>query len=255
MAYQRPLALFTLLTFILVTYFYSPRTTSSSPYRYVCDLGAYTHLPYLPPIDDAPSSLLAAAAEYASSKGLQKTTYTHVSRINGQRGTYHTDCSCFVSYLLYTTGLTAHLQDVPKERNDTAVDPPMPRAQDYANFIYGLNSTHPRWKRIHRVSDLIPGDLITWSIPSRTTNTGHMMVVLADPITIPVSTNETWVHVADASSITHEWDSACHDGVCKRWGVGQGFVMLLERAGRIVGFKFRSGARERWWEVGVGRLL
>ncbi|KAI9091894.1 hypothetical protein DFS34DRAFT_653348 [Phlyctochytrium arcticum] len=265
---------------------------NSDDYRYYCNLSSYPPLPTLP-ISNNKSHNLFLAAQLASAPSAQggillNTSYTHISSINGKTGQIHTDCSCFISYLLNSVGLHDWFNDVPKEMNDPAVDPPMPRAVDFAKFFRSLEGSEGRWERVRRLQDMGPGDLIGWLIPNRVADTGHTLIAIGHPIsTLPPSSyflspdhhplmyqdlsssfprqvqmaKAAWIPVADSSRTRHELDSHCSDSSndlndmpCHRWGVGQGRILLLEVNNDIVAFQFHRNATVRFYDIGVARV-
>ncbi|KAI9008425.1 hypothetical protein BC832DRAFT_424625 [Gaertneriomyces semiglobifer] len=240
------------------------------------------------PADPKPSALLAHSAIQAATT-VTNTSYTHISDIDGSRGIYHTDCSCLVSYLLYSSGLTKWLDGIPKDAEDPAVNPPMPRAKEYARFAISLatlpdHQAQDRWTSVARLWDIEEGDIIAWEIPNypaQNKSTGHVLVVtnpslvtwrsnqrmihpledgeprIERSVLVPVNATAAWVSVVDASSTRHQWDSRCSGfphHPCMR-GVGQGFVLLSENAdGRIQAFLFREDATPRYYPIGIARL-
>ncbi|TPX58061.1 hypothetical protein PhCBS80983_g03381 [Powellomyces hirtus] len=225
------------------------------PYAYYCNLTEYPSLATADSLSSAASTLMNL---------LRVSSYTHVSHIDPVTGAFHTDCSCLVSYLLKSSGLSAHLEDVPRETNDPAVAPPMPRAKEYANFIAGLSkSGTPRWNAIDDIWRLQHGDLVAWEIPNwKETNrsTGHVVVVVEPPSTspfnatlIPVDSTSVWVSVLDASSVKHQWDSRCYILPC-RGGVGHGYIRLFgDAAGRPIAFQFHDEALVRHYSISIAR--
>ncbi|KAJ3180126.1 hypothetical protein HDU85_004129 [Gaertneriomyces sp. JEL0708] len=261
-------------------------------YRYSCNLTAFpvsarSSSPSLP-ADLEPSARLARSAIQAATT-VTNTSYTHISDIDGTRGIYHTDCSCLVSYLLDSSGLTKWLDDIPKDAEDAAVNPPMPRAKEFARFAISLatlpdHQARARWTSVPRLWDIQEGDIIAWEIPNyqaQSKSTGHVLVVTNPSLVtwrsnqrmiyplddgeprieksalVPVNATAAWVSVVDASSTRHQWDSRCSGfphHPCAR-GVGHGFVLLSENAdGHIQAFMFREDATPRYHPIGIARL-
>ncbi|KAJ3179906.1 hypothetical protein HDU87_002474 [Geranomyces variabilis] len=194
-----------------------------------------------------------------------------------------TDCSCLVSYLLVNSGLGRHFADVPKEEHDAAVQPPMPRAKEYAQFLTSVgkhwqqrrnDGDSPRWAAVESIWALQPGDLVAWEIPDWKAegkkSTGHVLVVVEPPplawaggrnATLIPAADQTsvWVSVLDSSSIAHQWDLRCAtDSTTPScvFGVGHSFIRLLgNAAGEPTAFQFRDGAAIRAYPISLARVI
>ncbi|KAI8593507.1 hypothetical protein BDZ88DRAFT_145022 [Geranomyces variabilis] len=250
------------------------------PYQYYCNLTEYPSM-LLEQRSPWPQDNLAAAALKLLSL-VQHTSYAHVSQIDPATGTFMTDCSCVVSYLLVNSGLGQHFADVPKEKHDTAVQPPMPRAKEYAQFLESLkkhgrggrDGDGARWTAVQSIWALQPGDLVAWVIPdwkAEGKSTGHVLVVVDPPpparaggrntTLIPADETSVWVSVLDSSSIAHQWDSRCDaaDSSGKKpcaFGVGHSFIRLLGDAmGEPKAFQFRDGAAVRAYPLSLARVI
>ncbi|KAJ1553104.1 hypothetical protein HK405_008939 [Cladochytrium tenue] len=281
----------------------------TSHWEYVCNVSAYPAIPadHWRNAAAVPAAVLADLAHYSSAPpGLAATLYTHASDIDGAAGRYHTDCSCYLSFLMHccSPALRAAWHRVAADPAPE-VRPPAPRAGNFFDLLaalpnydddgdrdvdggdaigLGAASDAPRdplWRRVERVRDLRPGDLVAWRVPGAPGNadTGHVTVVIdrrdegADgagfPAITPLNSTAFLVSVADASALRHEDDSRCGIGggggggggaatsppAC-RAGVGRGRIVLAAREddGRPLAFQFRLDSTPRYYPIAMGRL-
>ena len=175
------------------------------------------------------------------------STYSHKTHIAGT--TYDVDCSGFVDYVL------ARVQPAAFEEVRTATVK-RPLAKHYVDFFRQAapENRSGRWQRIERVSDLVAGDLLAWKRPAdlHSSNTGHVMVVLAPPRSRDKS---AWiVPIADSTASPHgKGDSRKAAGAT---GVGRGDVLVeVDAAGAPVAYVWSEGSRSRRHatEVAMGR--
>lgn len=145
-------------------------------------------------------------------QSVQRTSYTHSTRINERQGVYEFDCSAMAAYVLRRAAPRA-LATVNRGR---------PVAVDFYRTIVRAPANRPRggWLRVARVADARPGDVLAWPrprwFPSR--NTGHVAFVVSTPRPFR---GGYLVRIADATSIGHQDDS--RRGVT---GFGQGTILV-----------------------------
>jgi hypothetical protein len=147
---------------------------------------------------------------------LNKSTsyYSHTTYVNEATGTRRVDCSGFVDYILTRVMPDAYAK-VPHSGA-------RPLASDWYNYIVGRytsasTQSSVRWRKITRVADLKPGDLVMWLQPPTSTsnNTGHIMVVNNVPRAGRAAKSEMLVDVIDSTSTPHANDSrgTTHTGI------------------------------------------
>ena len=188
------------------------------------------------------------------------------------RGLYYTDCSCYISWLLHSSGLSEALSEIPVDPHPD-VRPPAPRARSFHSFLSSINdnNNNPYWESVGRVQDISPGDIVSWSVPGiGDTTTGHVMVSIPSPTSgcavERYNSTAYWVYVSDASSLRHDSDSRCvfnrdMDGSptyeCRR-GVGRGRILVSvfedQEAGTAKAFQFRLDSTPRYYHISIGRL-
>jgi hypothetical protein len=169
--------------------------------------------------------ILAAARE---------TTYSHHTHIDERTGRYDVDCSGFVGYLLRRAAPGAR-------RELVAATVHRPLARHFVELVERLPSRDARrWRRIERVADLRPGDLIAWLRPadSHSRDTGHVMVVAGLPAARRGGVD---VPIIDASALRHGRGDPRAAGAAS--GVGRGTIVLeTDPAGHPVAFRWAPGA-------------
>lgn len=156
-----------------------------------------------------------------------------------------TDCSGFVSYLLYSL-FPEHYKEINKVQHSG----PYPLSKNYADFFSGLDAENPSdgWIRIKNYRELKKGDIIAWRKPGRIKpgdGTGHVMIVIETPSAISSETvkGETIrylsIFVIDSSSIYHfkpEFYPPKTDQT-HRDGLGKGYIkLILDEADNVIGY-------------------
>ena len=153
-------------------------------------------------------------------KGLvSKTTYSHNVFIDGQKGIYYSNCSCFVSYIVNHISPEA-FQEIPK---DKCVKPPAARATKWASYFAdgaAAKGTSKFWEGIPFVKDAREGDVLSWGfsvdkkckIQEGHHDTGHVMIITSGPkgeapVTIDKDGKWAYLWVADASNVKHLKDT------------------------------------------------
>lgn len=180
---------------------------------------------------------------------LRDSEYTHGFRVDVERGIYHFDCSGMVHYVLGKASPIARAASRYGLKG-------RPLARDYYRVIARSPSDEPRagWRKIERVADIQPGDVIAWIKPrvlKKSTNTGHVAFAVLPPVAVPDSPGAYLLRVADASSLRHHDDT--REG---RNGFGMGTILLLtDDAGRPIEYGW-VGLRWRTFEtqIAIGRV-
>lgn len=132
------------------------------------------------------------------------TDYTSIPRVDEAAGRYDFDCSGFADWVLR--------RSTPAAANWVGAGlPHRPLARDFHSRISRIDEALPRhgWRRVRRVSDIRPGDVVAWVKPRevQSANTGHVVFALLPPEPIERGSNTYWVRVADATRLWHSADT------------------------------------------------
>lgn len=169
-----------------------------------------------------------------------------------------TDCSGLINALLERTG---HPQ---LERMRAVTRRDIPKARDYYRQIVAENG----FTRIAKIQDAQPGDLLVIGYPADSENTGHSMLIDAEPIrrTAPsapiIGGTVQWeVAVIDSTASPHgRRDSRYGNGAEKGNGAGRGVIRLYtDTEGHPVGHSWSLLASSRYQDeatkpLAIGRL-
>jgi hypothetical protein len=153
---------------------------------------------------------------------LMHSSYSHSTAVDEARGSYVFDCSGMASWVLRRGARKAHaavLYRVQKGR---------PLARDFYHHIARLSPDKEAygWRRVFRVADAVPGDVIAWLKPDvlRSPNTGHVAFLVEAPRPLDEVPNAFLVRIADASRYRHQDDTREESG---RTGYGVGTILVL----------------------------
>jgi hypothetical protein len=148
--------------------------------------------------------LTEAAHEFMT---MTATRYQHRNLENATAGTYFYDCVGFVTYALGQAAPTARTT-IMSTFSVRAGRVPSPGL--YVRLFNQLNGTQAGWAPVHRIADLLPGDVVAWSYDSASssnesgsdhTSRGHAFIVAAAPQ--PDGTNSYLVQVWDSTATPH----------------------------------------------------
>ena len=153
---------------------------------------------------------------------LRTAHYRHDTSVNVAQGRYDFDCSGMIAWVLARTAPTAHRATLAHSGGSR------PLAADYARHILRVaddNRAHDGWRRVARVEDARPGDILAWIKPRivRSNNTGHIGFVVGQPVRSSTVENGWLVRIADSSSYQHQDDS--REGT-NRTGFGRGTLLI-----------------------------
>ena len=140
------------------------------------------------------------------------TSYAHRTVIDESTGSYVTDCSGMLTWLLKRE-LPEHLSAIPNKRGRTH-----PLAADFQEaFVANVTG----WQRIMKVQDVHPGDVFAWRYqnPKPGKSTGHVVVIDSDAAL--VSENIFSVTIIDSTSAPHDDDTRTDSD-----GIGRGTIQL-----------------------------
>jgi hypothetical protein len=172
------------------------------------------------------------------------STYAHGTYVDERRGIYRFDCSGMVEWVLGQATPAARIGG-------------RPLARDYQRLIAAIppGSERRGWRRIPRVDDAAPGDLIAWRKPDivRSRNSGHVAFIVLPPQRVPGQAGAFLLRVADSSSLLHDDDTRVG-----RTGYGLGTILLVADpvSGAPIAYGW-SGLKWRTFEteIAIGRPL
>ncbi len=169
------------------------------------------------------------------SETLTSTAYRRQGiRVDERKGIYDFDCSGMVDWILQ--------KSAPLARSSSAAGlDHRPLASDFYRRIARAPVDRERggWKQVARLEDASPGDVIAWIKPPiiPSPNTGHVAVIVLDPVRLPGRDDAFLLRVADSTSLLHQDDTRAG-----RNGFGLGTILVLTDA---------SGAPTRYGWVGL----
>lgn len=150
---------------------------------------------------------------------LEDSEYTYGLFVNEKRGIYRFDCSGMAQWVLRRSAPTAAAAIAWKLDS-------RPLARDFQRRIARAPTDRARngWRRIARVGDALPGDVIAWLKPVeiQSPNTGHVAFVVLPPVLAPGYENAYLVRIADSTRLLHHDDT--REG---RSGFGFGTILVV----------------------------
>jgi hypothetical protein len=167
---------------------------------------------------------------------MRATAYTHKTTIEAEAGKFEFDCSGFVGYVLAQSQprALAELRAATKKR---------PLAKHFVAFFQNLPADSA-WRKVERVQDLAPGDMIAWLKPADvvTKNTGHVMIVRERPVRDERHPDVWSVQIIDSTAVPHgKGDSRKASGLT---GLGTGEVLLIvDERGVPIGYRWSRGTK------------
>jgi hypothetical protein len=171
--------------------------------------------------------------------------------IDEATGTYDVDCSGFVSLVLGNVA-PVHFGAIVDAEGDI-----WPRADELYEFL----ATSPTddstgWRRIDRLADSRPGDIIGWPLepvePGH--DTGHVLIVAGAPQ--PIDEDHIAVPTYDSSDVLHYDDSRRLPDGQPTTGVGSGTIHFrVDPDGKPTEFQFGPGDGCHKVPIAIGRLV
>jgi hypothetical protein len=168
----------------------------------------------------------SAAAEdllVRADEALNALTYTYYrfagTYFDDDDGVYKVDCSGYLNRMVED----AVPDDFDRLRDVRSTDDPT--AEDYYYLFRSISYGETRygWKRIKRVADLKPGDVMVWRYQEpETPSTGHSTIVVDLPKRDSRWSNVWRVRVTDSARSGHASDNRGSSGS----GVGAGWLMI-----------------------------
>ncbi len=172
------------------------------------------------------------------------TTYSHKTFVDEAAGRFEVDCSGFVGYLLRRVA--------PQARKElVAATVKRPLAKHFVSFIAGLPEKGAgRWARLDDARKLRAGDLIAWTraADSKSTNTGHVMLVAGPPT--HHGARVVKVPIFDSTALAHGATDKRAAGSPN--GVGQGTIVLrTDRSGKPLAFRWSPTGKYKYHETEI----
>jgi hypothetical protein len=214
--------------------------------------------------DDPPEKVMAAPPSAGAAHAallaevdrelaaMRSSTYSHRTHIDETVGAFEYDCSGFLVYAL-SRAVPDALAAVQ------ATTPRRPRSAEFVAFLETIpaGGAMGRWRRVGRVAELAPGDVIVWLKPpeSRSTNTGHTMIVHGTIAPDPEQPGAFIVPIADSTEHPHvpgDVRSGAH-----RTGLGEAEIVLVaDVAGAPAAYRWSRGrkSREKATAITLARL-
>lgn len=185
------------------------------------------------------------------------TRYQHKTEVDRTVGSYRYDCVGFVSYALRRSAPQAWASVVSVCGIRKGYFPSPPR---YQRFFAGLAETpQPGWQAIAKVSELRPGDIVSWDRKTKTA-VGHAVVIASIPSPEP---DGVWVvKVYDSTASPHLDDSRLDDSRAqprepggRRSGLGHGVMALIAdpASGALIGYRWSPKAKTIIAPIAAGR--
>jgi len=149
---------------------------------------------------------------------LTDSVYSHGFHVDERRGIYAFDCSGMAEWVLRRAS--------PRAARNTPRLAGRPLARDFERRIAGapVDQARDGWRRVARVEDAAPGDVVAWLKPSEldSQNTGHVAFIVLPPRRLARYDNAYLVRIADSTSLLHDRDTRVG-----RTGFGLGTILLV----------------------------
>ncbi len=180
---------------------------------------------------------------------VKSSHYRHTTEIDESVGLYNLDCSALICFLLSRAA--------PQALSSVPIDPLHRHARAinfYSTFVNAPQyQSGQGWQRVVRLMDAEPGDIIAWRkdpLPPKG-NTGHVMMIMAKPVTEDAETVR--VLVMDSSRSGHFRDTRKKGS----GGVGVGIMWFrVDRDGHPVAFYWSSkGKKAVPMPIAIGRAM
>ncbi|HKX11849.1 MAG TPA: hypothetical protein VJP40_01760 [bacterium] len=144
-------------------------------------------------------------------KKLKTSVYNANTKVDLLKGNFEFDCSGMVDWILERSAPTA-FAELKAER---------PRVIEYVKALKAIPANQPSagWRRIAKIADAEPGDIVAWPTPDwyPSSATGHMGILVAAPEAVD---GGFLLRLADSTSYPHGDDS-------REGGTGFGYGTVL----------------------------
>jgi hypothetical protein len=156
-------------------------------------------------------------------ENMTESVYHHATVVDEKRGFYQFDCSGMLNWVLRRSAPGAYGSVKARSAKGRAL------ARDY---YWELQKTRPGnaaprgWRRVSRVDEAEPGDVIAWLKPARikSPNTGHCAFLLEAPRPTQAVPGGFLVRIADSTRYRHDDDDRSVSG---RSGFGSGTILIV----------------------------
>jgi hypothetical protein len=127
-------------------------------------------------------------------------------------------------------------------------------ARPLAKHYYRAIAAEKRFRRIRKIEDVLPGDLLAIEYPAGNDNTGHVVIVAEKPVRQtppgpPILENAVpWiVAVIDSTSSPHSRDTRADSKGAARSGLGKGSMRVYtDTVGAVVGHTWGLSGRSKY---------
>jgi len=180
--------------------------------------------------------------------GPENTSYRHKNNVvkrktGSEAAVCHADCSGFVNWLLLESAA----------EQPSALERWFKSKRPVARHYHDAIVAERHFKRIHRLEDCLPGDIVAMKYPAGNENTGHVMVIVEKPTKRTpspplVEDAEQWeAKIIDATTSPHGSDSRRTADGKSRGGLGTGvFRFYADKNGSLVGYTWGPGLRSEF---------
>lgn len=183
--------------------------------------------------------------------GVEHSRYTPIPRVEPQSGRFDFDCSALVAWVL--SRATPFAYEALRRDLDHR---PLARDFFYEIAYAPMNGGRRGWKRISRLSEAKPGDVVAWLRPRhvRARETGHVAFLAQSPVPLETRENHYLVRIIDSTSRPHDDDTRGPGGD----GFGAGTLLLVtdaEEAPVKLGWNGASSKSLVETRIAIGRPL
>ena len=162
-------------------------------------------------------------------KNLKTSHYQALTRIDVNQGKFNFDCSGMVGWILNGSAPQASAEVSKKTPSYQS----RPIVANFVKTLQSIQSNKPTlgWRRVLRIADARPGDVIAWPTPSwyPSSASGHMGIVAEKPVKVQ---GGYLVRIADSTSYPHGNDTR-NGG--SGFGYGTIFVTVDPKTGEGTG--------------------
>lgn len=180
-------------------------------------------------------------------KAAKTSTYSHKTQVDEALGQFNYDCSGFLKY-----AIDRSVPDALRSLQKATVRRPL--AKHFVQFATSLppGEVVGRWRRVERVTDLAPGDIIAWTKPPTVVsdNTGHVMIVRSTIRRHSERRDEMIVPIVDSTATRHgRSDSRYETGGT---GIGTGTIILVvDENNKAIGYRWSNSKNSHKHETKI----